>query len=171
MATPTLIATPMASDANSYCTVAEADLYHAAHLYAAVWEDADASQKTVALIWATRLLDEQVDWVGTKATEAQALRWPRTDVEDRDGYLLASTVIPNWLKNATAELARQLLAKDRLAVRDDAMGGIKSVSAGSVSVEFDAQDRIQVFPESVQSLIDWYSLGTQGGYEVPLVRV
>jgi len=171
MAVPVLVATAGASNANSYATVAEADLYHAAHLYATTWENADTDQKTVALIWATRVLDEQVDWLGAKATEAQALRWPRTDVEDKDGYTLSTSTVPVFLVNATAELARHFLTKDRFQVRDDAAAGLKKVQAGPVVVEFESMDRIGLLPESVLSMIDWFSYGTQGGFEVPLVRV
>ncbi len=169
---PTVIATPGAANANSYTTRAEATTYHASHLYASVWEDAEDDQKDIALIWATRILDEEMDWVGSKVSAEQALRWPRSDVEDRDGYILSSTTIPAFLKNATAELARQLLSSDRFATRDEAASGIQSVSAGSVSVTFDKHDRITLFPESVKSMLSFYTYGTTtGGFEVPLVRV
>lgn len=169
---PTIIATAGAPDANSYATRAEATAYHAAHLYASIWEDADDDQKDIALLWATRVLDEQFDWVGQKIRATQALRWPRLGVTDRDGWAVSPTTIPMFLKNATAELARQLLARDRFATRDEAASGIQSVDAGSVSVTFGKLDRIALVPESVLSIVEWYILGSESdGLNVALVRV
>ncbi len=56
---PTVIITPGASNANSYCSRADGDAYHEAHLYASAWTGATADQKDAALFWATRLLDEK----------------------------------------------------------------------------------------------------------------
>lgn len=169
---PTIVATAGATNANSYCTLVEANTYHESHLYATTWTDGEDDNKIIALIWATRLLDEQYDWVGQKVSSDQALRWPRADVTDRDGWEVSSTTIPQFLKNATAELARQLMTSDRFGTRDSAAAGIKSVQAGSVAVEFDSLDRIEVFPEAVESMVSFYTTGSQlGGIEVPLVRV
>ena len=168
---PTLIATPGAVNANSYATVAEADTYHETHLYMSVWENADTDQKTIALIWATRLLDEQNDWIGEKASAAQALRWPRSYAEDADGYPIDAATIPNGIKNATAELARHLLVKDRLQEMDENVAGLKSVEAGSVAVEFSSMDRIDLFPPSVDQMLKHFSRGASAnGMIVPLER-
>lgn len=168
---PTLIATPGATNANSYATLAEALTYHESHLYASVWENADDDQKIVALIWATRLLDEQQDWKGEKVSGLQALRWPRSYAEDCDGYSIDSVTIPLSLKNATAELARHLLTKDRLQVMDDNVAGLKSVTAGSVSVEFSSMDRIDLFPPSVDQMLRCLtSTSSVSGMIVPLRR-
>jgi hypothetical protein len=167
----TLIATAGAANANSYTTVEEADAYHDAHLYASTWTNATTEQKTAALVWATRLLDEQCEWDGTKATNEQALRWPRGGAYDADGVPFDVDEIPQSLKYATAEFARHLLASDRFQVRDDARGGLHSVSAGPVSLTFNMVDRIGLLPESVCSLVAPYMTGTGGGWEVPLVRV
>lgn len=167
---PTIIATAGANNANSYCTVAEADAYFETQLYATTWTDADQEDKEKAMIMATRILDEEIDWQGVKTSEDQALRWPRGNVEDRDGYIFVNDEIPVFLQNATAELAHQLLLKNRFQTLDDAATGIKSVKAGSVAVEFDKMDRISLLPQSVLSMIEPYHNGAQGGMEVPLVR-
>jgi hypothetical protein len=167
----TLIATVGAANANSYTTVEEADAYHEAHLYASTWTSASTEPKTAALVWATRLLDEACDWNGTKATNEQALRWPRGGVYDADGVPFDTDEIPLTLKYATAEFARLLLASDRFQLRDDAKGGLQSVSAGPVSVTFNAVDRISLVPESVWSLLWPIQSGAAGGWEVPLIRV
>ena len=167
---PTLVATAGATNANSYCTLAEANAYHESRLYTTSWTDADDDDKIIALIWATRMLDEICDWVGEKSAGSQALRWPRWDAWDKDGYSLDSSTIPTFLKNATAELAFQLILKDRLQTIDDNIGGLKSVQAGDVSVEFDKMDRIQELPKSVTNLIKGFTTNATGGGQIPLVR-
>jgi hypothetical protein len=167
----TLNATPGAADANSYATVDEADAYHEALLYATDWTAATTATKEAALVWATRLLDEQCAWRGTKTINEQALRWPRGGVYDVDGVGIDNEVIPPAVKGATAELARHLIKSDRLQVRDDARGGLHSVSAGPVSVTFDKVDRISLLPESVLSLLRPFATGSAGSLAVPLVRV
>lgn len=169
----TLIVTPGGATSNGYVSVADADTYHAYHPYASVWNDAEADSKIQAIVWATRILDEQIEWQGYRVTQAQLLRWPRSTVQDRDGYPVDFATIPKFLKDATAELARHLLSKDRFQTLDDAIAGLRSVSAGSVSVEFDSMDRIPLLPGSVRSLISGYILGTSqasGGFEVSLLR-
>ncbi len=168
---PTLIATVGAENANSYATKAEADAYHDVHLYAATWTDADDDNRKIALIMATRILDEVCEWQGEKLAGDQALRWPRWDVYDKDGFVLPADEIPVFLKNATAELARHLLAKDRLQTMDDAVAGLTKVKAGSVEVEFDKMDRMELLPPSVLNMVKDFSTSAGGGFEVPLVRV
>lgn len=155
----TVVATASATNANSYCTRAEADEYHKVHLYNSAWIGADDWKREAALIWATRLLDEQVDWKGYPTTNTQALRWPRSWVEDRDGQIwIDNASIPAWLKHATAELARHLLASDRTAERSI---GIQSVTTDTVEVVFDKHDVPPVLPPSVRAIVEPY--GTVNG--------
>lgn len=173
---PTVITTAGATDANSYCSIAEADAYFDTHVYPGAWTTTDDDdKKKAALIWATRMLDDCVDWLGTKAAETQALRWPRTDITDRDAIAVSSLTIPQFLKNATAELAKYLLEKDRFQAFEDLAAGISSVSAGSVSVDFDKEKRdayVSFFPDSVKIMVGFYSYGIQTrGYDTPLVRI
>jgi hypothetical protein len=166
---PTIIATPGLNTSNAYCDLAFSDAYHELHLYASAWiDEGDDDRKIAALIWATRLLDEQVGWAGYKLTDEQALRWPRYDVYDQDGYVLASDSIPLFLKNATAELARTLLAENRTT---DRSFGITSVKADTVEVVFDKQDVKPVFPASVLAMVAPYGTvkGSASG-TIKLVR-
>src|SRR5687767_13653613 len=112
MPTPTLDATAGGANANSYITVADATTYHDAHLYATGWSGASADNKIISLIWATRLIDAAYEFVGEIASDTQALRWPRAAAFDRDGRLLANDEIPAAIEQATAELARHLIAAD-----------------------------------------------------------
>ena len=59
-----LVVTPGDGSANSYCSRAVADTYHANRLHAAIWTDADDVTKDAALLMATRVLDQQFAWAG-----------------------------------------------------------------------------------------------------------
>ena len=149
-----LTATAKSATANSYCTVAEGNTYHLEHLYDTDWQGAADITKTAALVWATRLLDEQIIWDGAQTTETQALRWPRGAILDQDGNEFDEDTIPQFLKNATAEYARYLIGANRTAEADTK--GIRSVKAGELEVIFDKYDRTGVIPPSVFSMIKAY---------------
>ncbi len=169
-----LDATVGGPNSNSYSTLTEANEYHEAHLYATDWTGATDPKKEAALVWATRLLDELVDWYGYRSEEpdVQALRWPRTGVMGRDGYYFDEDIIPQFLKDATAEFARNLLASNRLAEEET---GLKSLGVGSINLSFDKEDRKNVIPPSVLSLVRPFGLlendpKNRGDRTVTLVR-
>jgi len=166
-----LIATPGSASANSYATVAEADLFHEGHVYASAWWALDPIPKVVALVHATRVLDEQVQWNGTRTTETQALRWPRFGVPDRDnrdgwdygygrgygyGFHIDDGVIPLWLKHATAELARSLVIEDRTQEPD--LLEFSEITVGTLSLVKDTSKRKDVLPESVRAIVAPYGI-------------
>src|SRR5687767_5831486 len=131
-----IVATAGASNANSYCTLAEAETYHEAHLYASTWLSASDDRKNRALVMATRLLDTWFDWGGEVSDGDQSLLWPRASTYGADGYLLANDVVPQRIKDATAEWARHLLAADRTADSQTETQGLRSLTAGPVSMTF-----------------------------------
>lgn len=164
-----VIATPNASDANSFITLAE---------YAYYWERRIPLDPPVTLtgdvaarnvITATRVLctiirprktirwDKNGNpyyytsraWTGTIATETQALLWGREGMYDSRGVLITSNVIPQELKDATAELAGQLELSDRTLDNDIIVQGITSVKAGSVALTFKENIDAQVLPDAV----------------------
>ena len=149
----TLVATAGGLTSNTYCTQAEALTYHEAHLYASTWTGATSANKDKALAMATRLLDEQINWYGWKSSNNQALAWPRIGIYDKEGVSLASNTIPTFLKNATAELARLLIASDRTV--ENEMKGFKSINIGKGAVHIipDRYDRPGVIPPSVWAII------------------
>jgi len=153
---PTLDATVGGASTNTYATYAEASTYHNGHVYASTWTAATSTVKETALIMASRLLDEWVDWRGYRTTEGQALRWPRYNVNDRDGWLLDHDVIPTFLVNATSELARYLTTTDSTAIPDTQ--GFKELAVGSLKLVVDKEDRDKygVLPDSVIVMIEPY---------------
>lgn len=149
---------------NAYATAAEGNSYHETHLHSSVWDSAVTEDRQTALVMATRLLDEWVNWTGYKVDEDQALRWPRYSVLDRDGYAIDSDIVPVFLKNATAELARSLLAGDPTTAPDTL--GYSKMKVGPLELEIDKEDRDDesVIPDAVASMIEPYgTIRSRGG--------
>jgi len=167
----TIDATVGGAAANSYCTIAEGTAYHETHPYATVWEDAGDDERCRALQTATRLLDQWYEWTGVAVGSTQALLWPRIDVIGPNGYLEASDAIPTRLRDATAELARQLLAGDRTADSDIETQGLKSLKAGSVELAFSGAAVGKVIPDAVAGFVSVYGrLRGRSGADVTLRR-
>jgi len=179
----TLVATSGASNANSYCTVVEADAYNEAHISGASWAAANTTQKEQALISATRLLDSYLSWQGTVATPTQALQWPRESMMWMPGCSVCATnsayidptVIPVQLKNATSEYGRLLLGGDPTAPSSTEQADLSSLRAADIELKFnkpvDAAMSASktVVPGSVKAYLDQWIWSTAG--VVPLVRV
>jgi hypothetical protein len=163
---PEIVATPGAVNANSYATVDEAKAYFLTRPSAhwKKWDDADTNDRAAALISATELLDATLTWTGAAASPSQALAWPRTGMANRNGLAIASNVIPNELKRATAEFAKQLLESNRLADNAIARQGIESLTAGPVELNFRETEWTEslpsVLPDAVKILLpaSWYQL-------------
>jgi len=170
MGAPVIDATVGGANANSYLTLAEAQAYFDTRLPVAGWDDAD--DQNVLLIMATRTLDRLLtpyktlftmngrnyyrvrpQWTGAAATQTQRLAWPRTGMFDANGFAIASNVIPEDLKFATAEFAGQLGNADRTLDNDVIVQGLKSVKAGSVALTFGDGIMPQVIPDAVWNLL------------------
>ncbi len=163
----TLIATAGSATANAYCTAAEADSYHDGRLHKTDWTNATNATKEAAIVWATEILDRSAKWYGWKADQDQALRWPRTNTWDRDGQTYDNSIVPTPVKNATAELARLLIASDRYADADTA--GFKRIKVGDIELDIDKADRIQEIPFAVRETLDHVALFVSNS-SVPLIR-
>jgi hypothetical protein len=116
------------ADANSYADVADGDAYHDGHLYASAWTGAAADRKAAALVMASRLIDSQFQFNGTRTSASQALQWPRAECRDPDRGLLTLSAllpvlsnfvpydsVPKAVVQAVCEMARELLIVDRTA--------------------------------------------------------
>lgn len=158
------------ASANSYSSIAAGDSYHETHLYGDDWNDADTDTKCRALQMASRLLDQWYEWHGAPVSNTQALLWPRIGVTGPNGYLVASNAIPTRIVQATAELARQLIAGDRTADSDTEAKGIKAMSVGSISMEFRSV-AAKAIPDAVHGFV--WPFGTKrgaGGGAVTVLR-
>lgn len=171
-----LDASPGSASANSYATLAEANTYHESHLYGSVWTAAADALKINALITATRLLDENVVWVGWPTNAGQALGWPRAGGLLRSGYAIQSGEIPIALKNATAEFARLLIDAGGMPNSgSDIPAGLKRIKAGSVELEYDpalSSGSEDALPIPVLSMIGFLiETRAQHQLNVPLERM
>ena len=139
-------------DANAYASAADGDAYHEGHLYATAWTGAATANKEKALVMATRLIDAEYRFNGVKANAAQALQWPREACRDLDGTdYLASDAVPGAVVNATCELARELLVKDRTVA--PAGEGLKYQNVGSTQTGYDKTDTPPVISRVAQAML------------------
>lgn len=94
-----------ATNSESYVTVADADQYHD-NRGNVPWLSLTTAEKEEALRRATDYIEQVygLSFKGVRVTRAQALNWPRYDVEIY-GYYNDSNIIPVQLKNAQIELA------------------------------------------------------------------
>lgn len=145
---------------NTFCSIEEGDMYHTRRLGNNAYVTATEDTRTSALYWATDILNRQI-WIGTPESSVQKLAWPRKYVptrntinlestssrrrsrHERDENLtlfsqwMDSTLIPDFLKDATAELALYLIERDAAGVTtvsqyDDALSNL---SLGGLSLQ------------------------------------
>jgi hypothetical protein len=136
-----IIATLCAENANSYITVADADLYFAARLNAGAWETASVGDKEKALVTACRHIETcrlRVERRGLELTSpviaTQALSFPRL----RDVNALGTYIIPERVLQAQCEEALALLAFGADQARRAALqaGGVSGFSTDGLSESY-----------------------------------
>lgn len=95
------------ANANSYMTVAEYKTYWLNRNETICDNDPDIEG---ALVVSTQYLDDNC-FKGSIVSDSQSLSWPRSNAYDKEGRLIANTVIPQALKNALAEYAKRQLVE------------------------------------------------------------
>ena len=176
-----LIATPGSPVANSYCTVAEAGLILSERLHTSAWDNATTLDREKSLMWATRLIDDLAHWsLRPTAPLTQALWWPVVGALDVYGNPILSTVIPGFLKRATAEYALALLEWESAHPHSMASAastatriraGSFEVSLGSsTSSNSSSSSPYDTMPPSVRRLLGLYGLPI-GGAMARVLRV
>jgi len=130
--------------ANTYATEAEADAYfEIIPVYSVTWAAYSATEKEDLLRFATRVLDARSNFEGYKQVDASSLRWPRKCVYDRDGVLVATTIVPTPIKDATCELARILDTEDITTGQD--IERLRKLVVDVIEIEYqegDSQGRV-----------------------------
>lgn len=124
------------ANATSYVSVAEADDLAGLNIHnSADWLALSLSTKQSLLSYVSRVLDSRTMWDGTQVSSTQALAWPRSDVTDKYGNVLASNAIPLAVRWAVVELAKHTMAEDLLAkVGPDQI--VREIKIDSISVAF-----------------------------------
>lgn len=126
------------ADAQAYASAATIDAYHTARANTA-WTGTDAA-KEAAILRAMTFLDA-MNWNGYAANAGQALEWPRSCMEDRNGRAIDSNVIPSPVIHALAELSLRELASPGATLPDGGLSdGISGLEvAGAVKLQFAAK--------------------------------
>jgi hypothetical protein len=143
-------ATVGGANANSYLTLADAQAIIDGFVEDAdvtAWASATTDQKNRALFTATQRLDRE-RYLGARATDTQALQWPRTGVRKPDTYIntyavgfpfrittdyFTDTEIPDQIKYAQAVLA-VFLHNNTDALGLSGLEDYKNVKIGSIDV-------------------------------------
>jgi hypothetical protein len=131
-----LDATVGGANSNTYATLAEADDYNSARTFSTVWSETDLDVQEASLIEAARLLDAVFRWTGSATDSIQARSWPRNGMFTRNNYPIPNNVIPQELKDAQAEYARQLVVGDLTVSLDQDSEGLAAVKAGPIEIKF-----------------------------------
>lgn len=139
-------------DTNTYITEAEADTYFQGSLNLGDWSGLGSDVKERALVTATRMLERQT-WLGTKASDAQTLSWPRSGVTDAYGNAVSSASVPQAIKDAQAELALALYLTPQVQNQSSTSSNTKRLKAGSAEVEYFRPSRGTRFPVIIQELL------------------
>ena len=151
------------STSESYISVANADARHT-NLGNTAWTGTDAA-KEAALRKATEYLEQRYAsrWRGTRLLRAQALSWPRYGAIVHD-YSIESTIVPDVVANACADLALKTLSE---TLNADLERGIAREKVGPIETEFDPySSQAKRYPAIDQMLAPYL----QGGGSSRLVR-
>jgi len=160
-----LDATIAGTSANSYVTVERAtEILTDSRLRVSAWTDAPNGEddQEAALQWATYLIDTYFVFEGNRRNpsgdDRQALSWPRYSAYDVDEVLIPYDEIPYRVEWATAELALELLTRDRSAEPGLLGLGFREARVGSLMVKVDPQEKPDLVPDSINAIL--YPIGT-----------
>jgi hypothetical protein len=169
----TIDATAGGASANSYLTLSDAQdivdgMVEDADVTA--WASATTDQKNRALYTATQRLDRE-RFIGARATNTQALQWPRTGVRRPDTYInsyatgfpfrisedyFSETEIPDQVKRAQVVLA-VYLNNNKDGIGLSGLEDFKSVQLGSLNVTPDKTGAVGA--DRVPPLLERYLTG------------
>ena len=169
----TIDATAGGADANSYLTLSDAQAIIDGMVEdadVAAWATATDDQKNRALYTATQRLDRE-RFLGARATDTQALQWPRTGVRKPDTYVntfstgfpfrisedyFTDTEIPDQVKRAQVVLA-VYLNNNKDGIGLSGLEDYKNVQIGSLNVTPDKTGAVGA--DRVPPLLERYLTG------------
>ena len=169
----TIDATAGDASANSYITLSDAQAIVDGMVEDAdvtAWGSATDDQKNRALYTATQRLDRE-RFLGARATDTQALQWPRTGVRKPDTYVntyatgfpfrisedyFTDEEIPDQVKRAQVVLA-VYLNNNKDGIGLSGLEDFKSVSIGSISITPDKTGTVGA--DRVPPLLERYLTG------------
>ena len=125
-------------NANSYVTVEFADDYFSARGVSG-WVALTTEKKEQALICATDFIDSIYQWYGKKATNEQALRFPRINLRDYEGQEV--TGIPTCLKQAVCDASILKANGTELFQTKNENGDVVSETITTLSFTYSKSDK------------------------------
>ena len=130
----------MPDGANTYADIDFADAFLASR-GAAEWAVADEDTKAAAIIRATDTLNSY-RWKGLPVEDTRIMAWPRTGVVYASGAGVPADTVPIQVKNATCELAGNIVAThtDPLAQIDASVGAVTSEKVDVIGVSYAAPE-------------------------------
>lgn len=157
------------TNANSYVTTAEASAYFSVdRVFAATW-DAYGLQDEL-LQWATRVIDQKVRWKGIKSVDASALRWPRSNMVDRDHAFVDTAVVPVQVKQATLEMAKWLLTHDATAGQN--VNYLQRLRVDVIELMWQPKTGQAVLPAIINEILSGLGWIASGGPRfIPIMKV
>lgn len=172
----TLIATPGAADANSFCLISEALQVHLGRPGAAAFAAAERPVQEALLIQATLEISLKVLWLGAMVDpDVQALPLPMVgQVDQPSGRALAEDIIPPLVVRATALYALVLFKAGQVEDQAALASGIKQFQVeGAVSITF--ADPLTLgpmvpIPWDIWNLLRYYGSVPSTGRHMPVVR-
>lgn len=151
-------------DAESYVSVEGANSYHLNRGNAAWAGLASDTVREQMLRRATDYMEQAYagQWKGDRATDTQALSWPRSGVVVH-GYSVASDVVPLAVQRACAELALRAISGD---LSPDLSAQVKQETVGQISVTYADGARQQVKFQAVDGLLSGLLCGPAAAIKV-----
>jgi hypothetical protein len=171
----TIDATVGGANANSYLTLAAAQAIIDGWVEdddVTAWASATTDQKNRALFTATQRLDRE-RFLGARATDTQALQWPRTGVRKPDTYVntyavgfpfrittdyYTDTEIPDRIQYAQVVLA-VYLNNNRDGLGLSGVEDYKSVRIGSLAIETAGASSMATGADRVPPIFERYLTG------------
>ncbi len=151
--------------AESFASIASADAY-IENRYGAgsAWSTKSDIQKEQSLRLATEFLMNRFRgrWKGTLKTTSQALPWPRIEVEDEEGHLRDSTILPPELVYATIEAAKRIAEGVTLEEDLKRGGHVESVQVGVLSKKMSASASPETRYTRIERLLSGLVKGGNG---------
>lgn len=125
------------ADAESYCSVADADAYFLARGNATWAAIATTELKEIALRKATDYMEQNYRqlWLGYRVDISQSLSWPRSDVVI-DGFTQPADEVPEEVVRACAELAVRASASTLLGDVDNTTTQVTHERLGDMEVDY-----------------------------------
>ena len=160
------------TDSNTYVSLAEADAYWELRNESSTgWGAKSDEAKTASLLRAAQFLDYAYRYVGDRYSTIQAMTWPRVVFMDADARAMYADVIPQRLKDAQCELAREDAINGPLLAPVDRGGRVQSESVGPLSVTYFADaPATKQFPLVDAILTDLLATPPGGGLTITAVR-